>query len=227
MAIFGGFGVIIFLISFLFSGEHIAKEIIDEMEDFFDDVKELLFEDILENIVNLIIMIIIAVSSLFMKKDKLLEFLEDKNFSKVIRQGKLLNKLTDEEIIANHSKINGRALYNRIGISNVALMRQITKNDDYWKIVSKNPSLEVLQEFHKLINWDRYQTYQALPDNVIKEFHYYLDWSKIEKQSFSEEVFFEFSNRIRFGYIDQKKNPWVREANRSDKLKLFLSYQDI
>jgi len=43
-----------------------------------------------------------------------------------------------------------------------------------------------------------------------------------ENQTLSEDFFWEFCRKIDVNLINRELNPWIREENMSDELRLFL-----
>ena len=226
LVFFGSVGFVSLTLAFLFNGRGLASKMYDEIEEFFDDV-----QDKLAGIFDLAVVIIILpfaflISLLIpksIKKDILVVGRRD-SIIKIIVSKRIIKNLSNDEILNLQDQLDGHVLYKKIREKDPELMGKIINNAEYWERVSRNCSFDVAQQFPTLINWSVFLRVRKLSEGQLSSLSHYIDWDYVAKyQSFSEDFFFENSNRLKIGYIDTNRNPWLREANQSDRVKLYIN----
>jgi hypothetical protein len=225
---FGGLGFISFFLAFFFPNRDLASDMYEELEDFFEGLVSLVISCVIYLSMIISFPFVFLTAKLFPKdlKEDAILVLKERSYIKKVFSKVIVKNLTNDEIIQFQNRIDGHVLFKKIGNTNFDLMDKIINNTDYWEHVSRNCSFEILSKFPTRVIWRIVLETTKLTEEQIVSLKDYIDWNLVAyNQSFSEDFFFEYSNRIQIRYINVDKNPWMREENQSSRVSLFINSQ--
>jgi len=227
MCFFSVVGAISLFLAIFFNNENVASRIYEDIENSSEKFFEK-FGEILALIFGILAVIpIYLFVNIFWTKKMMLITLGKRELTDLIIMGSLIKKLTTDELVQYHSKLDGIILYYRVK-DDLDLMDKIVLNKYFWYKVSENTNPQILERFHERLDWERVIRTRIMTKEILYKYDDYINWNRLVKEHMiTEDIFFDYIDKIDITQVNIDKNRWLKKGFRSNRLELYLKLQNI